>query len=205
MRVDRSPSKYHDGKCTGPCRKQAKMSENSSNMRAWQYNEFGRTLEDVLFLNNSAERPRASLAPDEILVKVISAALNPIDFELAQITASKLLVKTPKVPGSDYCGRVVASGTAIDSIVNGQLVFGRVEPSAQFGTLGEYILTNLSGCLPLPDEVEIDHAAAIGTPGLCAYQAIHPNVQKGDRVFINGGSGDIGVSTPVGEKCDFTS
>lgn len=161
-------------------------------MKAWQYDAFGGKLEDTLFLNNSARRPRTSLLPDEILVHVISAGLNPVDFKVAEMRVARLAISVPATPGTDYCGRVVATGTAIDSIRNGELVFGKLKRPSQFGTLGEYVVVTLSGCIPLPANVEIDHAAAIGVAGLTAYQCIQPNVKKGSKVFINGGSGGTG-------------
>lgn len=47
--------------------------------------------------------------------------------------------------------------------------------------------------MPVPEGVEVDDAACIGTAGSTAYQCIVPNVKEGDRVFVNGGSGGTGV------------
>lgn len=162
-------------------------------MKAWQYDKAGGQISESLFLNNTAQRPRTSIAPDEILVQVISAAINPVDYKLAETSLSRVMIKTPASPGLDYCGRVISSGNAIDSITNGQLVFGRLDAPTQFGTLGEYIIVTLQGCLPLPAGLDVDQAAAIGTAGITAYQTIAPYVSKGSRVFINGGSGGTGV------------
>jgi len=45
----------------------------------------------------------------------------------------------------------------------------------------------------LTDGVDPVDAGTIGVAGLTAYQSIVPRVKKGDKVFINGGSGGTGV------------
>lgn len=165
-----------------------------STQRAWQYNEAGGSLDTKMFLNSSAPRPSKALAPDEVLVHVISAAINPVDYKIAEARFSNLMVKLPSTLANDYCGRVVESGSAIDSLVNGQLVFGTIaSPFQQQGSLSEYIITNLDGCVPLPAGVDPDDAAALGIAALTAYQSIEPYVKEGDKVFINGGSGGTGI------------
>jgi NADPH:quinone reductase-like Zn-dependent oxidoreductase len=82
---------------------------------------------------------------------------------------------------------------SIEDLKSGQLVFGRLDSPRRFGTLGGYIIPPRAGTVPLPDGVEVDDAACIGTAGLAAYQSIVPYVKKGDGVFINGGSGGTGV------------
>lgn len=161
---------------------------------AWQYNESGGSLPAKIFLNNTAPRPSTALAPDEVLVHVISAALNPVDVKVAEFGYINWAVKFPSTPGHDFCGRVVESGNAVDSLVDGQLVFGSVgTPIAQHGTLSEYIVVTTAGCVPLPSGVDPDDGAALGTAAITAYQCIVPYVKRGDKVFINGGSGGTGT------------
>merc|ERR1711964_867342 len=74
----------------------------------------------------------------------------------------------------------------------GDRVFGRLEPG-QFGSLGEFVVAAYDACAVLPDGLDEDLAAGVGTAGLTAYQTIVPNVKEGDRVFINGGSGSVGT------------
>lgn len=76
----------------------------------------------------------------------------------------------------------------------GQLVFGAAgtNPVAG-GALAEYTLVQNNSMAALPEDVDPVDAATVGVAGLTAYQSIVPNVKKGDRVFINGGSGGTGV------------
>ena len=170
-------------------------------MKAWQFSQTTSGIEKNLKLNASAQLPPKanSLGADEVLVQVISTTLNPADYKVAELPVlGRLLVTRPASPGLDFAGRVVAAGSgpkraSSQDLESGQLVFGRLDFPTKFGTLAEYLIVRRAGCVPLPDGVSPDDAACIGTAGLTAYQCLVPYVKSGDRVFINGGSGGIGV------------
>lgn len=82
-----------------------------------------------------------------------------------------------------------------EPLKRGQLVFGKLDWTYQFGTLGQFIKCPRSGVAPLPDGVDVDQAAAIGTAALTAYQSLVSYVREGSRIFINGGSGGVGIFT----------
>ena len=169
-------------------------------MKAWQYAQVAGGLEKNLKLNiNTPLPPKAnSLGPDQVLVQVLFSALNPVDYKLPQVPiVGGLVFKRPAVPGLDYAGRVVAAGPnsrkiSSEDLQPGQLVFGRLNDPTPFGTLAEYCVVPRSGCVPLPQGVSPDDAAATTTTALTAYQTLVPNIKSGDRVFINGGSGGVG-------------
>jgi NADPH:quinone reductase-like Zn-dependent oxidoreductase len=102
-----------------------------------------------------------------------------------------MAIRKPATPGLDFSGRVVEVGAECDLVV-GQMVFGKLEPKQQFGTLGEYIVGSRAGTVPIPDGVSTEHAATLGVCGLVTYQCLASNVKPKDRVFINGGSGGTG-------------
>lgn len=45
----------------------------------------------------------------------------------------------------------------------------------------------------MPDGLDPLNAATIPVAGLTAYQSIVPYVKKGDKIFVNGGSGGTGI------------
>ena len=167
---------------------------SASTMRASQFSKTSGGLEKHLTINDAARPPpSAKLSPEQLLVEVISMSLNPVDYKFPEIPVMGWLTVTkPASPGIDYCGRVVTTGSGVD-LKPGQLVFGRLEMPTQFGTLGQYIIAPKAGAAPLPDGIDPDQAAAIGTAGLTAYQCIVPNVKQDDRIFIHGGSGGTGT------------
>jgi NADPH:quinone reductase-like Zn-dependent oxidoreductase len=125
---------------------------------------------------------------------VIATALNPVDYKPAEIPLiGRLIVPKPATPGIDFAGCIVtpASGS---SLKRGQLFFGVAGVTyLAGGALSEFALTEKASAVALPDGVDPIDAATIGVAGLTAYQTIVPNVKKGDKVFINGGSGGTGV------------
>lgn len=164
-------------------------------MRAWQWTQCNETLEKAISINESAPLPisKRPLAPGESLIQVYAAALNPVDYKLAELpVVGRLAIPKPATPGLDFAGKVVQVGSDCNVKV-GQMVFGKLEPKQQFGTLGEYIIGSKAGTIPLPNGVDTEQAATIGVCGLVTYQSLAPNVKPGDRVLINGGSGGTGT------------
>ncbi|KAI0431556.1 hypothetical protein F5Y09DRAFT_330256 [Xylaria sp. FL1042] len=185
-------------------------------MRAWQYTKVGKSLASSLTLNPHARRPPTPPAADKLLVRVTHMSPNPADHKIPEIgrLASLLVTRSfTATPGMDYAGIVEEVGSKINSSPSptstsstsststpahtykpGDAVFGRVEQTP-FGTLGEYISTPVSGCVPLPPSVSPAAASTLGTAAQTAYQALHPFVRPGagDEVFINGGSGGVGT------------
>lgn len=166
-------------------------------MRACQYSTAQGGLENNLQLNDKVKCPphdALSQRDDHIMVEVISASLNRADYQTAEMPGvGTALIRKPASPGMDYCGRVASTGSTVDHLSVGELVFGRLVRPTQYGTLGQYILADREGCVCLPEGVHPDHAATIGTAGWTAYKSIVPNVKPGDRVFINGGTGGTGT------------
>lgn len=170
--------------------------------RAWQYGAIHDTMQDSLTINDAAPLPgvasASSLGRGQVVVEVISAAINPVDYKLCETpVVGRLLIPRPATPGLDLCGRVVAS--ASPDLAEGQLVFGGLPTAAGargMGTLRKYCVLPASGLTPLPEGVDPDHAAAVGTAGTSAYLSLMPEtLQPGAKVFVNGGSGGVGTWT----------
>ncbi|KAH7379983.1 hypothetical protein BKA64DRAFT_686797 [Cadophora sp. MPI-SDFR-AT-0126] len=167
----------------------------ASTMKAWQYNAIEGAIEKSIHLTQNIPVPtKSSLSKDQILVKVFSAALNPVDYKLPESPIASLMVKPPAIPGSDFCGQVVEVHDSNSAFKPGQLVFGAFGRTPRQGTLGQYTTISSSECAPLPTGVEVDDAAAIGIAAITAYVSLPPHaVKPGAKVFINGGSGGVGT------------
>ena len=170
------------------------MTRNGpSTMKAWQFSAAAGGIENNMKLNNKATPPPAKLSPDQVFIEVISMSLNPVDYKVPELPlAGRFAITKPASPGLDYCGRVIGTGSSV-YVKPGQIVFGRLESPTQFGSLAECIVVKRAGAVPLPDGINPDHAAAVGTAGLTAYQSITRYVKPGERAFINGGSGGTGT------------
>ncbi|KAI4176183.1 MAG: hypothetical protein LQ343_001227 [Gyalolechia ehrenbergii] len=161
-------------------------------MRAWQYSSITGGLENNLSLNSSVPLPEPK--PDQYLVQVIATALNPVDYKPAEIPGiARFAITKPATPGIDFAGSIVRPATG-SSLKAGQLVFGvcGTTPLAG-GALREFSISGMKSTVAIPDGVDPVDAATVGVAGLTAYQSIVPHVKKGDKIFINGGSGGTGI------------
>ncbi|RBA15440.1 hypothetical protein FPRO05_12514 [Fusarium proliferatum] len=160
-------------------------------MQAWQVAHPG-PMEKVFRLT-TIPKP-TSLKPGQILVKVSRAALNPADYKVCELgVASRLITSFPKIPGMDLSGRVVSVAEDVTDAKEGDFVLARASPTKAWGSLAEYTVCDKEGYTVIPETLDLDQAAGVGTAGLTAYQTIAPYVKGGDKVFINGGSGGVGL------------
>ncbi|KAL1622583.1 putative secondary metabolism biosynthetic enzyme [Neofusicoccum ribis] len=170
-------------------------------MKAWQSPGVTTTLEASLTLNPHALAPTPStLSTNELLISVISAALNPVDITIAELgLLSRLAHRGAYSPGVDFCGRVVAAhATALAShpeFEAGALVFGALSfpPLPKHGSLGQLMVATTASCVPVPAGVAPDDAAAVASVGSTALSAL-AGVAPGAKVLINGGSGGVGTA-----------
>lgn len=161
-------------------------------MKAWLYTSTTGGLEKNLTLNPSARTPVP--APSQLLIQVLSASINPADYKVPEMPiVPRVLVSTPASPGMDFAGRIVSTGAEVSEFEAGQLVYGTTGIPTQFGSLGEYMVVGKDNVAALPEDVEPDQASTVGVAAQTAYQSLVPYVSKGDRVFINGGSGGCGI------------
>lgn len=104
---------------------------------------------------------------------------------------SSLAFKKPAIPCEDFSGTVVS--TTRTDLKPGQRVFG-ISPPPKYGALCEYVTIGGNDCLvPLPDDLRLVDAAAIGVCAGTAYQTIVPFAKATGKIFINGGSGGVGT------------
>jgi NADPH:quinone reductase-like Zn-dependent oxidoreductase len=169
-------------------------------MKAWQYDgtsarALTARLESSLALNVHASSPEpTSLRPSQVLVQVVSAALNHIDYKLPE---SDILMKAAaglprdSQPGVDFSGRVVDKHPSCKEFTKGQRVFGSLARPAKWGALGQLLVASTSELIALPDGVGFDEAAALGVAAGIAYKALE-NLPASAHVFVNGGSGSVG-------------
>ncbi|RDW63326.1 hypothetical protein BP6252_10871 [Coleophoma cylindrospora] len=169
----------------------------ATTMKGWQYAAAVTThLEKCIVLDESIPAPtKSSLARGQLLVEVIMAAINPIDYKLPESgRLGAIMMSPPAIPGLDFCGRIVGLHSSVTHLKEGQLIFGAHAQAARYGTLGQLIVIPSGQCALLPAGVKISDAAAIGTAAITAYQSYPPDrVKPGSKVFINGGSGGTGT------------
>ena len=166
-------------------------------MKAWAFTQRGQPL-SVLKLTEIPTPDKSKLQPDELLIQVSHASLNM--FSSILTWAVPMLFRTnPSVPEIDFSGRVVAKGTAINSLSISEDVFGTIRAGhhikAGRGTLAEYVVVHEDEVVRKPANISFAEASGLGAVGVTAYVVVSKSgLKTGDRVLINGGSGGAGVT-----------
>jgi NADPH:quinone reductase-like Zn-dependent oxidoreductase len=136
-------------------------------------------------------------ADNEVLVKVASAGVNPMDWHymrgspyIMRLFAGIGAPKDHRM-GVDFAGTVEAVGSAVTDFSVGDRVFG-----GRSGAFAEYVTVRQDRAIAhLPEGVSFKEAGGVAIAGITALQALrdHGNLQAGQRVLINGASGGVGT------------
>jgi len=158
-------------------------------MKAAFIQKLGKTTETLQI----GELPIPEVKEDEILVKVHSAALNPVDWKLMEgYFPSK--INFPYIPSEDFSGVVSKVGSSVTRFKEGDEVFGKNYVSSG-GAIAQYVAVKEILVAIKPKNISFDEVASIPLAGLTAYQGftLHSQVKPGNKVLVLGGSGGVGT------------
>ncbi len=141
------------------------------------------------------ERDRPEPVPTEILVRVRTAGVNPVD---ASTRAGKgqaaVLGSPPFVIGWDVCGVVEAVGRGVTRFAAGDRVFGMPWFPREGGAYADYVTAPSRQFAHRPSRLDDVSAGGLPLAGLIAWQALvdTAGVREGQRVLIHGAAGGVG-------------
>ena len=139
--------------------------------------------------------PRPTIEPDQILVEVHAAGLNPIDYMIAKGTFKPILkFQLPVTMGSDLAGVVVEVGSRVTRFKLGDSVFASAFELGT-GALAEFAVVPEHAAAIKPANLDFVQAASIPMVGLTSWQALkeRARLKPGQKVFIPAGSGGVGT------------
>jgi NADPH:quinone reductase-like Zn-dependent oxidoreductase len=136
------------------------------------------------------------ISDDEILVRVHSVSVNPVDLAIASGGARDWLeYRFPVTIGRDLAGVVSAVGPAVGGFSVGDRVFGYIaDDYAHRGSFSEYVaIPEGQFVIHQPDGIGFGEAGALGLASVTASMCLDAaGVGSGTRVFINGATGGVG-------------
>jgi alcohol dehydrogenase, zinc-dependent len=142
----------------------------------------------------------------EVLVKVYTAAVNPLDNMVVRGEV-KLIVpyKLPLIMGNEFAGIVEKAGASVTKFKAGDRVYGRM-PLAKIGAFAEYAAVAENALAIIPDYLSFDEAATVPLTALTAMQAFEIMKPKsGETIFISGGTGSLGaMAIPIAKSLGLT-
>ena len=135
-------------------------------MRALVFKRYGRP-DQIAF----TDAPRPVPKPDEILVQVHAAGLNPIDNMIPKGTFKPILrFQLPATLGSDLAGVVVEVGSRVTRFKPGDAVFASIFDLGA-GALAEFVRVPANAAALKPPNLDFVQAASIPMVGLTSWQA----------------------------------
>lgn len=159
-------------------------------IRAMAYGEYGGT--EVV---QPATLPRPKVGPGEVLVRVRSASVNPVDWKLMSGGLDALMdVVFPVVPGWDVAGVVEEVGIDTPEYAVGDPVMAYARKDyVHGGTFAELVTVPVRALARKPAELDWHQAGSLPLAGLTAYRVLQQlGVSQGETVLVHGAAGGVG-------------
>ncbi|WP_030981587.1 NADP-dependent oxidoreductase [Streptomyces sp. NRRL WC-3744] len=136
------------------------------------------------------------VGPDQVLVEVRAAAVNPVDWKCREGYLDPVLDAVfPVIPGWDVSGVVVRPGAAVTEFEAGDEVIGYArEDFLSRGTFAEYVAAPVRALARKPRNLSFEEAAGLPLAGLTAYQVLVKalEVKRGETVLVHAAAGGVG-------------
>jgi len=139
------------------------------------------------------DMPEPELKPNDLLIEVHAAALNPVDTKIRQGMLGDR--PFPLIQGYDVSGVVTALGDSVDPDLFqvGDEVYA--SPSlARHGANAEYVAVDHRSAARKPESLDHNRAAALPLATLTAWESLHDRarIHDGENVLIHAGAGGVG-------------
>ncbi len=138
------------------------------------------------------EVPDPEYGPEQVLVRVHASALNRADL-LQRLGRYPAPPDAPAdIPGLEFAGEVIATGSRVGSLAVGDRVMGIVSG----GGLAEKVALHERLCLRMPPRMGWTEAAAIPEAFLTAYDALfaQAGLQPGETVLVQAAASGVGTA-----------
>jgi NADPH:quinone reductase-like Zn-dependent oxidoreductase len=145
-----------------------------------------------------AERPDPAPGPDEVVVRIRAANVNPTDLGVRSGQARQRLpeLQPPFVPGWDLAGEVTTVGSEAHGFAPGDRVLGMIPFGRIGGRVGAYAqaaAVDPGWLAPLSTDIDDATAATLPLNALTARQALDIiGAPAGATLLVTGASGAVG-------------
>jgi NADPH:quinone reductase-like Zn-dependent oxidoreductase len=147
---------------------------------------------DELILEDA---PAPELGPADVLVRIVGASVNPVDWRMRSGRVKERLPLTfPAILGCDFAGVIAAAGENVESFRAGDEVFGYCGVPRD-GTYAEFIALPASHVALRPRSLTMLEAAAVPLGAITAYVALIEDaaLSAGQDVLVHAAAGGVGV------------
>ncbi|MQY17787.1 NADP-dependent oxidoreductase [Nocardia macrotermitis] len=159
-------------------------------VQAWGFGRFGGAEVQELF-----DRPDPVPGRGEVLIRVDIAGVNPLDHVVRSGLVDGLDGGRPfpRVLGMEAAGTVLALGTDVDGLEEGDAVFGFALTGG--GTYAETTVLSAPNTARIPAGLSATVAATLPVAGTTAVDALDQlDLPSGATVLVNGVGGGVGLA-----------
>jgi NADPH2:quinone reductase len=137
--------------------------------------------------------------PNQILVRLMAAGVNPIDTKLRE-RGLYFPDGLPAILGCDGAGVVESTGSEVSRFQEGDQVYycygglGQKSGSSSVGSYAEYAVIDEAYVAMKPTALGFDEAAAAPLVLITAWEALfdRARIESGQKLFIHAGAGGVG-------------
>ncbi|MEM8772671.1 MAG: NAD(P)H-quinone oxidoreductase [Pseudomonadota bacterium] len=143
---------------------------------------------DVLKL---ADRPLPRPAGNEVLIRIHAAGVNRPEV-LQRLGLYPPPPGATDIPGLEAAGEIAAVGDSVTAWSVGDKVCALLPG----GGYGEYAVTDAGSCLPVPEGLSMEEAAAIPETFFTVWANVFDDagLQSGETLLVHGGTSGIGTT-----------
>ena len=136
------------------------------------------------------DAPRPEPKDDEVLIRVMAAAVNPVDVFIREGRSDQF----PLIPGMDVAGVVEQVGNKVTKFKRGDAIYAYLSFDEQ-GGYAEFAVAKQDHAALKPKSIDFEQAAAVPLAATTAWQALieKAGLTAGQTVLIHGGSGGVGT------------
>lgn len=137
------------------------------------------------------EQPVPEPGPDEVLVRLTAAGLNPFDWKVIDGVIQDAAF--PLIVGVDGAGTVERVGAQVTALRPGNTVFGQFsDVSKGRGSYAEMAVARADALATAPRTIALSEAAALPTSGMAAMNLLD-RIGDAHRLLIVGATGGVGT------------
>jgi NADPH:quinone reductase-like Zn-dependent oxidoreductase len=173
-----------------PQEEKVKTGSSAGKMKAIRIHEYG-GLDTLIY--ESAPIPK--IGPDEVLIKVHAAGVNPVDWKIREgKMKDNIWYRFPIILGLDMSGIVMNAGSLVTRFKAGDAVFARPDISL-IGCYAEYAVAKASDIAFAPISISLAQAAGVPLASQTAWMGLFDvgALKRDQKVLIHGASGGVGV------------
>ncbi|MGG3470949.1 NADPH:quinone oxidoreductase family protein [Neobacillus pocheonensis] len=126
----------------------------------------------------------------EVLIEIKAIGVNYADTARRE---GQYVIPTPLpfIPGAEIAGVVVEVGEKVTKVTPGTRVVTLIEAKGY----AEFAIADERSLIPLPEQLDFRHAAALPLQGLSAYHILKTmgRLEKGESVLVHAAAGGVGT------------